>query len=69
MQDKTKLSLSVTHYMWLARDKERLEAKPKQDPEAELELDWKNVFHMKTIDGIVYKSDATTGQIKEKRKP
>src|SRR5437762_609617 len=69
VDDTSKVIVSTSHYSWLARDKEPFEPKAKPDPEATLKLDWKNVFHLKTIDGVIYKFDATTGDIKEKKKP
>ena len=46
------------------RDKERGEWE-----ENRLRLDGSNVFHLKTIDGIMYQFDATTGEIKKTEKP
>ncbi len=68
VKDKSKIQPTVSHYFWLARmdyrnltDKER-----KKWEENRLRLDGDNIFHLKTIDGIIYQFDATTGEIKKK---
>jgi hypothetical protein len=66
VKDKSKVSASVSHYMWLARDVERF-PDSKEDPEAELRVSWDNTFRLKTCDGIVYEFDMTTGEIKKKK--
>jgi len=64
VKDNRKVVQTASHYMWLARDNYE-----KPDPDAKLTLEWENVFRLKTIDGIAYQFDATTGQIKEARRP
>lgn len=55
VQDKTAVVRTGSHYFWKARA-------PVLDPQ--------NVFHLQTIDGIVYEFDATTGTIKKRsRRP
>ena len=48
--------------MWLARAKSIFDNEEKSDPEAELKLDWENIFHLKTIDGILYEFEVETAQ-------
>ncbi|MHC4757450.1 MAG: hypothetical protein ACYTE8_02225 [Planctomycetota bacterium] len=50
VKDKSKVIKTVSHYMWLAREN------------GILRLDSQNVFHLKTIDGIIYQFDVTTGE-------
>ena len=69
VENKSAVIASVSHYMWLARAKSIFDNEEKSDPEAELKLDWENIFHLKTIDGILYEFDAITGNIKKKRSP
>jgi len=64
VKDRSKVSRSISHYRWLARDSEYLSAK--KDPEAQLRLSWENTFRLKTCDGIVYEFDVTNGEIKKK---
>lgn len=67
VKDKTKVLPSVSHYMWLARDTERLSDKKSSDTELRLSRD--NIFHLKTCDGIIYEFDMTTGGIKKSARP
>lgn len=66
VKDGGKVLQSASHYMWLARDLERY-AKAEKDPESELRIVWKNIFRLKTCDGILYDFDITTGEIKKKK--
>ena len=59
VEDKNKVIATVSHYFWLDRE---------LGSEAERKLDWNNVFYLKTIDGIIYQFDATTGEIKKTEK-
>jgi hypothetical protein len=54
VKDKSKVKATASHYFWLATD-------PK--------LDGDNVLQLKTMDGIMYQFDATTGEIKKTEKP
>jgi hypothetical protein len=60
VKDKSKIQATVSHYFWLDRA---------MGPGAGPGLEWDNVFHLKTIDGIMYQFDATTGEIKKTEKP
>lgn len=62
VKSKRAVLTTVSHYMWLARANHDIDDTP-PDPEATLRLDYQNIFHLKTIDGIVYAFDATTGDI------
>ncbi len=52
VEDKSAVSRSVSHYTWLARSKMDCNYNTDSSPEAELKIDWNNIFHLKTIDGI-----------------
>jgi len=67
VKDKSKVQATASHYFWLARYLRN--KKPEDGPENDLRLDAQNVFHLKTIDGIMYQFDATTGEIKKAEKP
>ena len=64
VKDKTKVSASVSHYVWLAYQVQARHRGPEpRIPEPRPKLDYANKFHLKTCDGISYTFDATTGQI------
>jgi hypothetical protein len=72
VKDKSKIQPTRSHYFWLARmDYRNLpDMERKKWEENRLRLDGSNnVFHLKTIDGIMYQFDATTGEIKKTDKP
>lgn len=60
VKDHSKVSRSVSHYTWQA-------GRPNMGETIEERsypyLDWDNRFYLKTIDGIVYRFDVTTGAI------
>jgi hypothetical protein len=51
-------------FQWRKYERFNFIGHKRNDPEAELKLDSKNVFHLKTIDNIMYTFDATNGEIK-----
>ncbi len=53
---------SVSHYRWLARYRYMATGADPTD-DAHLRLDWNNIFHLTTVDGIKYEFDARTGRI------
>jgi hypothetical protein len=69
VKDKTKVSASVSHYRWLARDVDSSALRNRAaDPalvESQLRVSWDNIFYLKTCDGILYQFDMTTGEIKK----
>jgi len=66
---KSAVARSVSHYMWLSRDKVDCNYQPDSSLDAQLRIDWTNTFHLKTIDGIRYEFDVTTGEIAKKVLP
>jgi hypothetical protein len=69
VKDKSKVQATASHYFWLARSDYLTDKKPEKWQEDRLRLDGMNVFHLKTIDGIMYQFDVTTGEIKKTEKP
>ena len=69
VEDKSAVSQSVSHYFWLARNKMDCDYNTDTSAEAELKIDWNNIFHLKTIDGISYEFDISTGEISKKILP
>jgi hypothetical protein len=70
VKDKSKIQPMDVYYAWLARSDIRnilaaAEMNNIEDPENKLRLDNQNIFHLKTIDEIIYQFDATTGEIKK----
>jgi hypothetical protein len=63
VKDKSKVSKSLSHYTWLARDAELMKSYNERDSEAELRVLPNNTFRLKTCDGLVYLFDMTTGEI------
>jgi len=66
VKDRSTVLTSVSHYMWLARDGMNCQFNQDRSLEATLRIDWENVFHLKSIDGIKYEFDVSTGTIKKK---
>lgn len=60
VKDHSKVRVSTSHYTWQA-GRPGLGEAPAEEPYPF--LDWDNRFHLKTIDGIVYIFDLTTGAI------
>lgn len=69
VKDKSAVIRSVSHYMWLARSKMDCNYNTDTSQDAKLKIDWNNSFHLKTIDGIRYEFDISTGEISKKTLP
>jgi len=69
VKDKNAVARSVSHYMWLSRDKVDCNYQSDSSLDAQLRIDWTNTFHLKTIDGVRYEFDVTTGEIAKKVLP
>lgn len=69
VEDERAVIQSISSYMWLAMFKMLIDKEKVPDPEARLRLDASNIFHLKTIDGIVYEFDVLTGDVKLKKRP
>lgn len=62
VEDRSKLLVTVSHYMWLAREV------GDGDEQAELSVIDGELFRLKTCDGIVYWFDMATGEIRRKER-
>ena len=67
VEDGSKVTTSASHYTWLARDAWVPPSDP--DPNHEPRFVRPVIFELTTVDGIVYRFDATSGAIVEKKKP
>lgn len=63
VKNRSKVQASVSHYFWLARDDFQKQSEGKIDATDEPALGWDGIFRLKTIDGISYRFDVTSGEI------
>lgn len=63
VKDKSKIQRSTSHYFWLARDD--FNSRSGNEPAIDVgpKLGWDGIFSLKTIDGISYRFDVTSGEI------